>query len=76
MEKIKMEYRGKSIPQTSRKMGGSLQSFPGVRLAGNPEISDKQIRNYLDGVIEGVKHFIKDKNAKNKNAKRRIVKAK
>lgn len=27
----------------------------------------RKIRNYLDGVIEGVKKFIKDKNAKNKN---------
>lgn len=38
----------------------------------------RKIRNYLDEVIEGVKKFIKDKNAKNKNGttKRRTLRAK
>jgi hypothetical protein len=39
----------------------------------------RKIRNYLDEVIEGVKKFIKDKNAKNKNGttrKRRTLKTK
>lgn len=38
----------------------------------------RKIRNYLDEVIEGVKKFIKDKNAKNKSGttKRRTIKAK
>lgn len=39
----------------------------------------RKIRNYLDDVVEGVKKFIKDKNAKGKRTtttKRRTVKAK
>lgn len=39
----------------------------------------RKIRNYLDGVVEGVKKFIKDKNAKGKRTtttKRRTIKTK
>lgn len=39
----------------------------------------RKIRNYLDDVIEGVKKFIKDKNAKKKNGtttRRRTIKTK
>lgn len=39
----------------------------------------RKIRNYLDGVVEGVKKFIKDKNAKGKRTtttKRCILKSK
>jgi hypothetical protein len=58
--------------------GGQEESSVYVRQAygylSKPDA--RKIRNYLDGVIEGVKHFIKDKNAKNKTTKRRAIKPK